>query len=141
VRLRSDEGAVDIVQGAGALALAIGLRRESLKDAPDDTRLLPAAEAAGHCPPETLARRQISPRGSRAQDPPHASEEGAMVRGGSPRRWFLGWEPGLEPLPWLRRQVSSVHTPSYIAQNQCGECAPASVWKDPAAVLLDSPLL
>jgi hypothetical protein len=38
--------------------------------------------------------------------------------GGSPSRWFLGWEQGFEPLPLLIRQVSSVHTQEYTAQNR-----------------------
>ena len=126
--MRSDDGAVDIVKGPVKLAIAIGLRLESLKDSPEDIRLLPAVEAAGHRPPGTIALGQIPPRGSSAQAPQQAIEEGALVMGGSPSRWFLGWEQGFEPLPLLIRQVSSVHTQEYTAQNRVCQHALVLQW-------------
>jgi hypothetical protein len=67
--MRSDDGAVDIVKGPVELAIAIGLLLERIKDSAEDTRLLPAVEAAGHRPPGTITLRKIPPRGSSAEDP------------------------------------------------------------------------
>ena len=91
------------------LAGGIGLLRQGVQDARTDARALPPLAAAGDGAPGTIALRQVPPRSPGAQAPSEAMEKQAMVTGGSAGVRFLGWEQGLEPLPWLIRQLASAY--------------------------------
>jgi hypothetical protein len=74
------------------LALPIGLLLESISDPPQDTRLLPTVEAAGH---GTLGD-------SGAEKLHHVVEDGAMVMGRTARWSILGVRAAVAVAPIAR---------------------------------------
>jgi hypothetical protein len=116
--VRSDDGTIDPVDGPIDTARRLGLLRHRLQETLEEPRPPPAVEPAGHGPPRPIPFRQSPPGGASTQEPEDAVQDGAVVMGRSPNRGFLGREQGLEPLPWLVRQIASVHTLEYTEESR-----------------------
>jgi hypothetical protein len=123
--VRSDAGTIDHVDGPIEAARSLGLLLHRLQETLAEPRTPPAVDTAGHGAPRPLPFRQIPPGGAGTQEPEDAVEDGAVVMGRSPHMGCLGWEQGLEPLPWLVRQIASVHTLAYTEESRI--CKPTLV--------------
>ena len=105
----TNDSGIDLMDGPLQRASRIGLLLERVQDLLPDAGLPPAIEAAGHCLPGTIARRQPTPGGTGAEDPQDAVDNRPMVVRRATGLGFLGWEQGRQLLPLVVGQVSSIH--------------------------------
>ncbi len=88
----TNDSGIDVMDGPLQRASRIGLLLERVQDLLPDAGLPPAIEAAGHCLPGTIARRQVTPGGTGAEDPQDAVDNRPMVVRRATGLGFLGWE-------------------------------------------------
>ena len=108
--MRSNDRAIDIVNVPVESALGIGLLLDSLKERLPDTGFLPAIETASHRAPTSKTLGQITPGGTRTEDPQDATDDASMIQSRSTGFRLLRRKQRFEPLPLRMGQFFSFHT-------------------------------
>ena len=108
--MSTDDGAVNEVQGPVNPPPSIGVGLQAFQDAPPDTGLAPAIEAAGHRTGRAVTLRQVLPGRSGPQDPENAVENAPVVVVRAPGFGFMRRQRRLKALPLLVCQFISSHS-------------------------------
>ena len=117
--VRTNDGAIHVVDAPVDPASSIGLGVHLRKDAVPEARLLPSVEAPGHCGPAPVAFGQVPPRRTRAQDPQDAVNDLPVIDRRSASMGFLRWQQRLQPLPLLVGQFEALyHTDQFNPVSQ-----------------------
>ena len=106
--VRTNHGAVDMMQAPVELACGIGPLLEFCQDAVPDAGASPAIEASSNRLPGTILCPQVTPGASGAVEPQQAIDDAAMLLGWAATLSLLWREQRPQPLPLLIGQVSSL---------------------------------
>jgi hypothetical protein len=93
--VRTDDGAIHIVDSPVQVLCGVGLLLDRGKEASPDACLAPAVEAAGDGLPGAIPFGQVAPGSAGADDPEDAVEDAAVVSGWAAGVRFLWRQQGL----------------------------------------------
>ncbi len=111
----SNDRAIDGVLLPIDLACGITLLLQGAEDSLPYSRFLPPIKSACHRAPRAIVLGEVSPRGSRSQNPHHSIDDQTMIVCWTASLWLLGRQQGAQLFPLLIRSFSSSHPFSLLA--------------------------